>query len=197
MCCVENIAIFAQTILLMLPEKDLKHLSKFMSLVLRHKPETISLELDANGWANVAELITKMQGAGSTINIDILNHIVATNEKKRFAFNETGTKIRASQGHSVTVELGYTPQQPPEILFHGTAAQNKDNILAEGLKKGSRHHVHLSTNTDTARQVGGRHGRPVVFTVRSGQMHKAGFAFYESENGVWLTDSVPAEYLSL
>ncbi|KOS08284.1 RNA 2'-phosphotransferase [Flavobacterium akiainvivens] len=180
-----------------MPEKELKHLSKFMSLVLRHKPETIGLELDANGWAPVDTLIAKMQAAGNTIDKDILNHLVATNEKKRFAFDETGSKIRASQGHSVTIDLGYTAQQPPEILFHGTAAHNRDVILTEGLKKGSRHHVHLSTNIDTARQVGSRHGSPLVLTVQSGTMHKDGFAFYESENGVWLTDSVPAEYLGL
>jgi putative RNA 2'-phosphotransferase len=181
----------------MLPDKELKHLSKFMSLVLRHKPETIGLELDAGGWAPVDALIAKMQAAGSTIDVNILNHIVATNQKKRFAFDETGTKIRASQGHSVTVELGYTPQQPPELLYHGTAAHNRDVILAEGLKKGARHHVHLSAHTHTAIQVGGRHGRPLVFTVRSGAMHNDGFAFYESENGVWLTDGVPPKYLGL
>jgi putative RNA 2'-phosphotransferase len=178
-------------------EQELKHLSKFMSLVLRHKPETIGLELDANGWAAVDALIAKMQAAGSAIDIDILNRIVATNQKKRFAFNETGTHIRASQGHSVIIELGYTPQQPPEILFHGTAAHNRDVILAEGLKKGARHHVHLSTSVDTAKQVGGRHGRPIVFTVLAAAMHNHGFVFYESENGVWLTDSVPAQYLTL
>lgn len=177
--------------------QELKHLSKFMSLVLRHKPETIGLELDANGWVPVDALIAKMRAAGSSIDSNILSHIVATNEKKRFAFDATGTLIRASQGHSVTVDLGYTPQQPPEILFHGTAAHNRDIILAEGLKKGARHHVHLSNNIDTAIQVGGRHGRPVVFTVHAAAMHNDGFAFYQSENGVWLTGSVPPQYVSL
>lgn len=181
----------------MLPDKELKRLSKFMSLVLRHRPEAIGLELDANGWAGVTELLNKMQAAGAVIDTEILNHIVATNSKKRFAIDETGTKIRANQGHSVEVDLGFTPHQPPELLFHGTGAQNRDNILSEGLKKGNRNHVHLTHDTETARQVGMRHGRSIIFRVNAGEMHKDGFEFYLSENGVWLTDAVPAKYLGL
>ena len=181
----------------MLTDKELKHISKFMSLVLRHRPEAIGLELDANGWARTQELLGKMQAAGAAIDADILNHIVATNAKKRFAFNEDGSLIRASQGHSVSIDLGIVPQQPPEWLFHGTAAQNRDAILTEGLKKGTRQHVHLSTDKETATQVGSRHGRPIIFNVQAGQMHKDGFDFYLSDNGVWLTDNVPAKYLAL
>jgi len=181
----------------MATEKDLKHLSKFMSLVLRHRPEAIGLELDESGWADVSTLIAKMQDSGSAIDVELLNQIVATNAKKRFAFNDDSSKIRASQGHSVAVDLGFVPQQPPEMLFHGTAAQNRDAILAEGLKKGTRQHVHLSTDTETAKQVGSRHGRPIIFTVLSGQAHKDGYKFYQSENGVWLTDNVPAKYVAL
>ncbi|MES2486774.1 MAG: RNA 2'-phosphotransferase, partial [Bacteroidota bacterium] len=144
----------------MATEKDLKHLSKFMSLVLRHRPEVIGLELDANGWANVAELIAKIQDAGSAIDAEVLNEIVATNAKKRFAFNDDSSKIRASQGHSVVVDLGFAPQQPPDVLYHGTAAQNRDAILADGLKKGNRQQVHLSIDKETATQVGSRHGSP-------------------------------------
>lgn len=147
----------------MLSEKETTKISKFLSLVLRHQPEKIGLPLDDNGWADVAVLLEKLNTNGLPIDRDILNHIVATNPKKRFAFNDGLDKIRASQGHSIEVNLGYEPQQPPEILYHGTATSNIDSITRSGLKKRSRTHVHLSANIDTAINVGSRHGSPIIF----------------------------------
>jgi putative RNA 2'-phosphotransferase len=181
----------------MLSDKETTHLSKFLSLVLRHKPETIDLSLDENGWADTALLLEKMRMAGKTIDIDILKHIVDTNAKKRFAFNEDMSRIRASQGHSLKIELGYEPQEPTLILYHGTAVQNVKAILEQGLVKGSRHHVHLSTNKETAINVGSRYGKPVLLEVLSGQMYNDGHQFFVSENDVWLTDNVPPKYISV
>jgi len=175
--------------------KQLITLSKFLSLVLRHKPETIGIQLDDNGWTDVQTLITKSGGYGIQFDFEILKHIVDTNSKKRFAFNEAFTQIRASQGHSVTVELGYTDKEPPEILYHGTAEKTVPLIRATGLGKQKRLHVHLSDNVETATAVGQRHGKPIVIEVLARQMYGDGFKFYLSDNNVWLTDSVPAKYL--
>jgi putative RNA 2'-phosphotransferase len=177
-------------------EKNLKHISKFMSLVLRHKPEEIGLHLDENGWADVNELIEKMNGKGIKVTIGVINEVVATNEKKRFAFNEDKTMIRASQGHSVDTDLALAPAEPPEFLYHGTGEKNVNAILAEGIQKRSRQHVHLSAEKATAVNVGSRHGKPVVLAVQSGEMHREGIAFYLSANGVWLTDFVDVKYIS-
>ncbi|MFL9836899.1 RNA 2'-phosphotransferase [Flavobacterium sp. ST-75] len=179
----------------MLSEKENTHISKFLSLVLRHKPEHIGIDLNENGWANVESLITLSGKAGVNFSFKELKHIVDTNNKKRFAFNDDCTLIRASQGHSVTINSGYEPQQPPEVLFHGTAIKNLDSILANGLHKANRLHVHLSSNTETAINVGSRHGKPVVLEVMALQMYNDGFAFYLSDNKVWLTDNVPVKYL--
>jgi len=179
----------------MLPEKEITKISKFLSLVLRHQPETIGIALDDNGWINVDELIQKSNAAGVKFDFNILKHVVATNNKKRFAFNDSLDKIRASQGHSVEVELGYKPQMPPEILYHGTAINNVASILSTGLEKRQRQHVHLSKDTETAVKVGSRHGKPVIFEVAALQMHNDGFKFFLSENGVWLTDFVPSQYI--
>jgi len=178
-----------------LSEKETTKISKFLSLVLRHKPETIGITLNENGWADVNLLLENLTIAGLHVNRDILNHIVATNPKKRFAFNEASDKIRASQGHSLDIELGYEPATPPDILYHGTAVQNTDSIMATGLEKRNRQHVHLSKDATTAQMVGQRHGKPIIFEVLSVQMHNDGFTFYLSENGVWLTDNVPAKYI--
>jgi putative RNA 2'-phosphotransferase len=159
----------------MISEKDPKQISKFLSYVLRHNPEAIGITLDANGWADVALLIEKLNRAGTHIDAEMLSHIVETNSKKRFAFNEAKDKIRASQGHSVEIELGYEPQLPPEVLYHGTAAQNVDAIMKDGIRKGTRHHVHLSLEKATAANVGGRHGKPVILEVMALQMHKFSF----------------------
>ncbi|MBC6994932.1 RNA 2'-phosphotransferase [Lewinella lacunae] len=179
----------------MISDKQLIRLSKFLSLVLRHKPETIGIRLDPNGWTDVGELIEKSNGHGILFDREILNYIVSTNSKKRFAFNETLDKIRASQGHSVEIELGYTNQKPPEILFHGTGEKSVPSIMATGLEKRNRQHVHLSSDFGTAVEVGKRHGKPYVFKVLAEQMYNDNFQFFISDNGVWLTDSVPTKYL--
>lgn len=176
-------------------EQPIKGTSKFLSLVLRHKPETIGLQLDENGWANVEELITKSAVTGRIYTPEDLEEMVATNDKKRFAFNEDRTRIRANQGHSITVELNLPATEPPEWLYHGTPEKFVAAIRAEGLQKMERQHVHLSGDRETARKVGSRRGRPVILVIRSGQMHRDGHVFYISENGVWLTDHVPESYI--
>jgi putative RNA 2'-phosphotransferase len=178
-------------------EKDIKSISKFLSLVLRHQPQLISVELDQHGWVNVDELLRQANAHGHHLNLELLNHVVETNNKKRFAFDEGRQKIRASQGHSVNVDLGYQAEMPPEILYHGTGEKSVAAIQQSGLEKRSRQHVHLSGDIETAIQVGGRHGQPAVFKVLAGAMYKSGYVFYLSENKVWLTDAVPAQYLHL
>jgi len=170
-------------------------LSRFLSLVLRHRPEVIGLQLDPNGWVSVRELIDAVAKAGHQIDPDILDKVVEQNDKQRFAFDETRTRIRASQGHSVSVDLALEPKTPPELLYHGTASRNLDSIRRSGLQKQQRHHVHLTANHDTARAVGARYGHAVVLTVRTGDMHRDGCVFYQSENAVWLVDNVPARYI--
>lgn len=175
--------------------KTIVKLSKFLSLVLRHRPEVIGIQLDPQGWANTDELLAKCKAKGKNINLDTLKEIVAKNDKKRFAFNEDYSQIRASQGHSIQVELGYSPQKPPEVLYHGTTTRFLKSILAKGLIKGKRHHVHLSTKKQTALLVGMRHGKVVLLEVAAKKMQEAGYIFYLSENEVWLTETVPPEYL--
>lgn len=173
-----------------------KRLSKFLSYVLRHNPSQLGIELDANGWTDVQVLLTRWKIQEPLIDLDTLKYIVDTNSKKRFSFNDDGTMIRANQGHSVEIELGYTPQRPPEFLYHGTAEQNLPGIRECGLNKRDRHHVHLSVDKATAHQVGSRHGKAVILTIRAREMHAAGHEFYLSANGVWLTESVRTEYIN-
>lgn len=173
---------------------DLK-LSKFLSLVLRHEPERIGVTLDSAGWVEVEQLLAACGAQQIPLTRERLEHLVATSEKKRFAFDETKARIRASQGHSVEVELGYEPQIPPEILYHGTVEKFLPSIQAQGLLKGERHHVHLSADEPTALKVGERRGRPVLLTIKAGAMHRAGHIFYRSANGVWLVDAVPVAFL--
>lgn len=175
---------------------DLVTLSKFLSLVLRHKPETVGVQLDEGGWVAVDELLSACQQHGKQISMQQLLLIVETNDKQRFAFNEDKTRIRANQGHSIDVQLGYREQQPPAVLFHGTASRFVDSIKANGLIKGKRHHVHLTTNKETASAVGSRYGKPVLLTIDATAMHTKGYTFFFSDNGVWLTDHVPACYIS-
>lgn len=170
-------------------------LSKFLSLVLRHEPERLGLTLDAAGWVEVEQLLAACRKQQIPLTREQLDHVVATSEKKRFAFDETQTRIRASQGHSVTVELGYEPQVPPEILYHGTVEKFLPSIRVQGLLKGKRHHVHLSADEATACKVGARRGKPILLTVKAGEMHRAGHAFYRSANGVWLVDNVPVSFV--
>jgi len=167
-----------------------------MSLVLRHKPEEIGLQLNEQGWAKVDELIDKINAMGLLVNFEIIDKVVETNDKKRFAFNDDKTLIRASQGHSIEVELNLPETVPPDILYHGTAVRYLDSILQTGLQKQNRQHVHLSATTETARTVGSRHGKPIILLIDAKAMHNAGCKFYLSENKVWLTDAVPVQYIS-
>lgn len=169
---------------------QLKNKSRFLSLVLRHKPEQLNLNMDKNGWVAVDELLTKAQ-----LTKEELLEIVETNDKKRFVIE--GDKIRASQGHSIDVDLKLNMEVPPFILYHGTGLKNKELLLKEGIKKMNRHHVHLTDNLDTAHKVGIRHGKPVIFEVRAREMNSAGLKFYKSENGVWLTDYIDPKYIVL
>ena len=179
----------------MISEKKLIQHSKFLSLILRHQPELIGIQLDQNGWVLVHELLEKANSYGVHIDHQTLNQIVTTNSKKRFAYNETFDKIRASQGHSVAIELGYRNQTPPEILYHGTGEKWVESILKTGIQKQNRQHVHLSGDLDTAKKVGQRHGKPIIFNVFEEAMYNDNFVFFISDNGVWLTDYVPIRYL--
>ena len=172
-------------------------ISKFLSLVLRHQPERIGLKLDPAGWISVEELLEACNSHGFTLTIDELEAVVAGNDKQRFSFSDDELRIRANQGHSVCIELGYQPITPPEVLYHGTVERFLRSILASGLSKGKRHHVHLSANIETAQKVGSRRGPPVILKVMSGRMHRDGYPFYCSQNGVWLTDKVPSDYLEV
>ena len=173
------------------------HMGKFLALILRHSPETIGMKLDPNGWADVSELLEKCKKHGKNLDFETLKKIVDTDNKKRYSFNEDFSKIRASQGHSVDVDLGYTPKEPPEILYHGTGDKSVESIQRTGLEKRGRNHVHLSKDIGTAAMVGKRHGSPAIFEVASGQMYKDGFKFFLSDNSVWLTEEVPSKYLKL
>ena len=177
-------------------EKDLKHISKLISLVLRHKPEAIGINLDRNGWVPVDELIKKINESGTSLTPDTLRKVVDTNDKQRFSFNEDLTKIRANQGHSVDIDLELKSVKPPEILYHGTAEKFVDSILKEGIIKQRRQFVHLSVQIDTANSVGSRHGKPIILSIDAKSMAEDGFDFFISENGVWLTEEVPAKYIS-
>jgi putative RNA 2'-phosphotransferase len=179
----------------MFPEKLVKQTSKFLSLVLRHQPGLIGINLDPQGWVNTGVLLQQMNLHGHAVTAELLQHVVQANAKQRFAFSECGTRIRASQGHSVAVDLGLHPSEPPQLLYHGTCTANLVSILQSGILKRDRQHVHLSTGIDTALQVGRRHGVPVVLAVRAGSMHRHGFCFYLSENKVWLTEHVPPVFL--
>lgn len=176
-------------------EKQLKHISKLLSLVLLHEPEHIGLTLDNEGWACVPELIEKINQKGIRLDFSTLQIIVDTNDKKRFAFNDDKTHIRANQGHTIEVDLNLPVQIPPAVLFHGTAEKNIAAIRQHGIQKVDRHHVHLSTLKETALQVGQRHGKPMLLVIQALVMHGKGHTFYLSNNGVWLTDQVPAAFI--
>lgn len=178
-------------------EQHKKRISKFLSYVLRHHPELINLNLDENGWANVDELITRSKrDPHEGISFKELDEIVETNDKKRFIFNEDKTRIRANQGHSIDIDLALISQKPPEFLYHGTAQNNVDSILENGIEKRKRKHVHLSQDIETATKVGMRHGKPIILTINTEKMFNDGIEFYLSENNVWLTDFVDIQYIS-
>lgn len=175
---------------------DSKSLSKLLSLILRHQPEVIGATLDSAGWIDVDDLLEKLKLHGKAISRELLENVVATSDKQRFAFSEDGARIRANQGHSLSsVDLALEPTIPPDRLFHGTIANSIASIRERGLEKRSRQHVHLSKDEETARIVGSRRGKPVILVVRSREMHARGYAFYLSANHVWLTDHVPAEFI--
>ncbi|HKT38938.1 MAG TPA: RNA 2'-phosphotransferase [Ktedonobacterales bacterium] len=178
-------------------EKRLVKLSKYLSRHLRHQPEALGLTLDPGGWVAVDALLVAMRRNGVAISRADLEEIVARNNKQRFAFDESGQRIRANQGHSVLVDLQLTPLPPPDALYHGTSRDVIGAILRDGLRKMRRHHVHLTDDIATAVKVGRRHGEPVVFRVEAAAMAGDGFQFYRSENGVWLTESVPPRYLRI
>jgi len=173
---------------------SLNDISKYIALILRHKPETIGISLDEHGWADVDELI---KGISKTYEFDMgmLEEIVATDNKQRYSFNEDHTLIRANQGHSVPVDVELEEVEPPETLFHGTGEKYTASIDEQGLISKSRLYVHLSADRETAVKVGQRHGKPVVYVVKSGEMHKDGYVFFRSVNGVWLTKEVPVKFL--
>lgn len=173
---------------------DLTSASRFLSLVLRHRPDLIGLQLDAAGWVDIDALI-RLSQAHRPLTRELIEAVVATSDKQRFAISEDGRRIRANQGHSVAVDLGLDAISPPDRLFHGTAARFVENIRREGLSRRKRHHVHLSADIDTAMRVGARHGAPVVLVVRAAEMAAAGHAFGRSANGVWLTEAVPAAFI--
>lgn len=170
---------------------DLVTVSKYMSYVLRHAPETAGLTMDSAGWAAIGQLLANAP-ADLGLDLDVLHEVVATSAKQRFAISDDGAMIRANQGHSVAVDLGLEPTKPPDVLYHGTAARFADQILAEGLVPGARQYVHLSADPATARTVGARHGKPVVLRVDAKALYEAGHEFRQAENGVWLADQIPA-----
>jgi putative RNA 2'-phosphotransferase len=170
--------------------------SKFLSKHLRHAPDALGLTLLPGGWVPVDDLLSASERVGFAISYDELIECVETSDKKRFSFDDTGDLIRVNQGHSVEVDLQLDEKEPPDVLYHGTVERFLASIMAEGLKKGKRHHVHLSKDTETARRVGARRGKPVILKVDAGKMHGQGFKFFLSVNGVWLTEEVPATFLA-
>ncbi|MGL5061593.1 MAG: RNA 2'-phosphotransferase [Microcoleus sp.] len=178
-------------------DRRLIKISKYLSKHLRHEPDRIGIQLAPGGWVSVSELLDACQQNNFTIHLAELKQVVAENDKQRFSFDETGTLIRANQGHSIEIDLQLEPTVPPDILYHGTGRGAIESILKEGIKKMSRHHVHLSIDIPTARKVGARHGIPAILTVSAAEMHAAGHTFYCSDNGVWLVDFVPPNYLKL
>lgn len=169
--------------------------SKFLSRILRHEPEAIGLSLRSEGWVLIDELLRALNRAGHPLTRAELEALVASNDKQRFTISEDGRRIRAAQGHSITVDLGLSAVSPPAVLYHGTTSANLDAIFAEGIQPGQRQYVHLSLDTDTAQLVGRRHGRAVVLRINAAAMHADGYEFFRADNGVWLTTSVPSSYL--
>lgn len=176
-------------------EKNVKRTSKFLSLVLRHQPEKIDISLDDAGWVDVDVLLRATARHGKRISRETLDYVVRTNDKQRFSFSEDERRIRANQGHSVDVDLGYKQAEPPEILLHGTPTRFIESIRRDGLKKMNRHHVHLHADEATVVAVGSRRGNPVLLKVRALEMARQGHKFFVTPNNVWLTDHVPVEFI--
>ena len=172
-----------------------KKLSKFLSHVLRHRPDAIGLCLDEAGWAEITELVEKARTIGFNLTSTLIQRIVVSSDKQRFSISSDGRRIRANQGHSIAIELGLPEMEPPNILYHGTARRKLAAIRSQGISRGKRNHVHLSADIYSAVRVGSRHGQPAVLTVLAAKMYQTGSRFYRSENGIWLTEHVPPEYL--
>lgn len=172
-------------------------IGKYISFILRHHPEAAGIELDKNGWADTQELICAVRKKYQGFDMAQLEYIVENNDKKRYSFNEDKSKIRARQGHSVDVDVELKKVKPPEFLYHGTARRFLFSIMKNGIVPGSRLYVHLSPDEETAGKVGSRHGEPAILKINAGEMEAAGYSFYLSENGVWLTKLVPTEYFSI
>lgn len=178
-------------------EKSLVKISKYLSKHLRHQPERLGLILEDGGWVKIQDLLKACARNNFPVSLEELREVVEKNDKRRFSFDASGEKIRANQGHSVEIDLQLKSQIPLAKLFHGTAARNVPMILEHGLLKMARHHVHLSADIETARKVGARHGKPVIFEIDTATMTAAGFEFFVSENGVWLVDEVPPKFLKI
>ena len=178
-------------------KKELISTSKFLSLILRHKPETIGVSPDPNGWVSIQVLLDCANNHNYPLSRELLDEVVFTNDKQRFAYSPDGQMIRANQGHSIDVDLTLEPIKPPTILYHGTVDRFLKSIQASGLKKINRQHVHLSATVETARSVGSRRGKPVILSILAEKMYRDGHHFFLSLNGIWLTDSVPWEYITL
>jgi putative RNA 2'-phosphotransferase len=177
-------------------DKKLVHISKFLSMILRHRPEEAGVTLDKNGWVDVDELINLCgENLGVNFTREQLRQMIAENDKPRFSFNEDETKIKANYGHSVPVDLALEPATPPEILYHGTAIRFLDNIQKEGIMRRARNYVHLSADEETALEVGSRHGKPIVLNVDTGKMARDGFTFFKTNENTWLTEKVPKQYV--
>lgn len=176
-------------------EKRLVKVSKYLSKHLRHRPGRLGLELEPGGWVGVEELLEACERHNFPVSCAELEEVVERNDKRRFAFDESGTRVRAQQGHSVPVELDLEPVEPPSVLYHGTGERALHAILESGLQKMGRHHAHLSVDAATAKKVGARRGRPVVLEIDAEAMNRDGWVFYRSGNGVWLVDCVPLPYL--
>jgi putative RNA 2'-phosphotransferase len=174
-----------------------QRISKSLSYVLRHRPDSVGLQLGDGGWVPVVDLLDAFQRSGKSLTLGLLEVVVAENDKRRFEFSADRSLIRARQGHSAEVELGYEPTRPPDVLYHGTATTNLPSIFRHGLVKGRRHHVHMSTNKQTMIAVAKRHGRPALLAIDAKQMHADGHVFFVTGNDVWLTDHVPPAYLRM
>src|SRR5262245_9437602 len=176
---------------------DLKQISKNLSYLLRHRPDSVGLELETGGWIAVDALLRAFHESGKHLTMELLQTVVTQSDKQRFEFSDDQLRIRARQGHSIEIDLGYEPAIPPAELYHGTATRNLDSIFEKGLLKGRRHHVHLATNKQTMIQVAMRHGKPVLLAVQAQQMHSAGHEFFVTGNHVWLTEHVPPAFISV
>lgn len=174
---------------------QLNNISKFISYVLRHNPKSVNISLDAQGWADVDTLISVIATRNPGFTISHLEEIVNKDSKQRYSFNDEKNKIRANQGHSISVDLNLKDLRPPDFLYHGTSVENYQSIMQSGIHKMQRQYVHLSDDEATAKQVGSRHGTPIILKIKSLEMYLAGYRFMQSENKVWLTDFVPSDFI--